>query len=326
MKKMQKDTVKNFVETHPELVSVKETSNPDLLVLKYKNKVFYKNLWTPEICECRGTVIDKNWDIVSRPFTKIFNYGEALAPEIAGDDMVMSTRKINGFMGAITVYNGELLYSTTGTIDSDYAKLLKNTVERFCDVDMIQRFLSDYKFVAGKPVTKKYTMIVEICLKEDEHIVPEKEGVYLLSIRRNAWDSENHPFSEFMLDAVADGCGMLRPEWSERTFDEVLDDIKTCNHEGFVVYTTSCKYPHDKELKIKSPYYLVTKFLGRMGKNNVDKMFDDPEKFKASMDEEFYSVIDYITNDMSKESWETFTNQEKIGIVRGFIDMERKSG
>ncbi len=43
-----------------------------LTLLKYKPKVFYKNLWNtgPQLLEARGHVIDENGECVSRPFKK----------------------------------------------------------------------------------------------------------------------------------------------------------------------------------------------------------------------------------------------------------------
>lgn len=43
------ESMRKFVEDNPHLVSRKKTSIDGLYVLKYKNKVFYKNLWTPEL-------------------------------------------------------------------------------------------------------------------------------------------------------------------------------------------------------------------------------------------------------------------------------------
>ena len=73
---MDKVTIRSFVENNPNLVTMKQQSN-GYYVLKYKNRVFYKNLWTPELLECRGTVVDENFNIIQRPFTKIYmNVGQ----------------------------------------------------------------------------------------------------------------------------------------------------------------------------------------------------------------------------------------------------------
>jgi len=304
-----KNRIKTFVEAHPELVSVKDTSNPELRVLKYKNKVFYKNLWTPEITECRGTVIDKNWDIVSRPFTKIYNYGESNAPEINDDEEVVAVQKINGFMGAITMYNGELLYSTTGTIDSEYAEKIQESVEEFCNVEALKTFLK----------TADATMIAEICRDDDKHIIRETPGVYLLALRPNHWGSTNHASSEDFIDKVAVDMNMIRPEHRVTTFGKVKELVKKVKHEGFVIY--SAQYPVI-ELKIKSPYYLTTKFLSRMGVNKVDLMYNDVVKFKEFIDEEYYDIVEYIVSNIPKGDWENMSNLTKVNLITEFFEGE----
>lgn len=56
--------LQKFVAEHPKLVRMRETSNPDLFVLKYQRSVFYDNLWDDHLEECRGTVVDKDFNLI----------------------------------------------------------------------------------------------------------------------------------------------------------------------------------------------------------------------------------------------------------------------
>lgn len=49
-----------------------------LSVLKYDRKVFFNNLWNKDkrLLDCRGIVVDENNNIISYPFTKVFNLFE----------------------------------------------------------------------------------------------------------------------------------------------------------------------------------------------------------------------------------------------------------
>ena len=49
-----------------------------LSVYKYSRKVFFDNLWSLDerLKDCRGIVVDGNNEIISYPFTKVFNYLE----------------------------------------------------------------------------------------------------------------------------------------------------------------------------------------------------------------------------------------------------------
>ena len=304
---MNKEQIKKFVEDNPTLVKAKQTLNPELRVLKYNNRVFYKNLWTEELLDCRGTVIDKDWNIVSRPFTKIFNYSEKKAPRFKDDDNVIATRKINGFMGVATIHKEELLVSTTGTIDSEFADLARKWIEPF--EAQIREYSTGYSFI--------FEIVDSV---NDPHIVPEKDGdgVYLLNMRLKYWDSAQHALTETALDEVAEDCGFKRPDWRYTSFKEVKDEVKTCNHEGYVVYSTS----DSRELKFKSPYYLVTKFLGRMGDKKVELMYEDTKRFKRMIDEEFYTIVAWIVRDWTMKEWLELDKQKRIDTVRIYIDRE----
>src|SRR5210317_2114978 len=95
--------LKQYTEDNPNLVNVRQSERyPELQVVKYKNKVFYKDLWTPELCEMRGLVVDKDWNVIVRPFDKIFNRGELLAPNWDHGEPVIAVRKVNGFMACLT--------------------------------------------------------------------------------------------------------------------------------------------------------------------------------------------------------------------------------
>ena len=59
---MIKDLQK-FVAENPMLVKMRETSNPELFVLKYQRSVFFDNLWDEYLEECRGTVVDKDFNL-----------------------------------------------------------------------------------------------------------------------------------------------------------------------------------------------------------------------------------------------------------------------
>ena len=291
--------MQKYCEGNP-LVSVRKQA-PNTTILKYKNKVFYKNLWTPELCELRGTVVDDNWDIVQRPLTKIFNYGERFAPKIHRDSPVTAVRKINGFMAAATWRNGKLFVSTTGSTSSDFVELAKMHLKAY--KDMFHAF-------------NNLTFIFEIVDETDPHVIVEKTGVYLLNTREKDWNAARHFYIEIYLDKIAQDYGLLRPEWkSYNTFEELKQHSKKVNHEGFVIRDNN-----GNELKIKSPYYLTTKFLGRKTEEKLDQIISNPKESKKIIDEEFYSVLDYLST--RKDDFINMDEQSRFAFVREYFDNE----
>ena len=230
-----------FKVEQPELVTVKHFQN--LRLIKYKRKVFYDNLWTPNLQECRGLVLDDEDNIVSRPFTKIFNYQENNTT-IPLDEKVLWTKKHNGFMAAQT---GNLV-TTTGSFDSDFTT-------------MAREFLHPTKMTG--------TLLFEIVHPSDPHIIVEKPGAYLIGIRDL---HTNKPYNSYLekeefLDDLAEFHGWLRPEYGSAVFGDLLEQLKQVKHEGFCIYGS-------KNFKVKSPYYLQSKAIARSNKQlSLDEEF-----------------------------------------------------
>ncbi|AJF40802.1 putative RNA ligase/tail attachment protein [Vibrio phage phi 3] len=151
------------------LVVAKEYPN-GLKVLKYSKEVFFKSLWNtdPRLLECRGRVVDADWNVVVNPFAKVFNYLEQGAgKELHPQCLVRVVYKVNGFLGCVT--NTEkygMLFSTTGTLDSELSKLLEKK----------------YREVETIPLQYGVTYMFEVCDKSDPHVVEEEEGLWMWAL------------------------------------------------------------------------------------------------------------------------------------------------
>lgn len=294
---MKQQDLQKFVLENPKLVTMKETS-PGLFVLKYRRNVFYDNLWNDYLEECRGTIVDKDFNVVSRPFTKIYNYGvEARSPKLADDVRVAAFRKVNGFMCAVTWYNGDILVSTTGSTDSPYVTMARELL----DLDKARKVCSEYK---------SYTFMFECVHRDDPHIVPEVEGMYLLGYRANTWNSEvsSDPTS---LDLFADRFGAHRVESFNLRMDELMKMSKTVRHEGFVFYT-----PGGVSAKIKSPFYLTNKWMSRNPR--TDKLLT--KEFKEQIDEEYYVMLDHIRANIVE--FTALDEQGRLAWIRKYLETQ----
>ncbi len=253
--------MKFYVE-NPDLVQVRYYK--DLRLLKYKRKVFYDNLWTPNLIECRGRVIDKYNNVVVNPFTKVFNYQEN-GTTIPENEIVLAVEKRNGFMAALTLYNGEWLFTSTGTFDSAFVELAKKYIK-----------------VPSIPI-ENVTFLFEVCAEEDPHIIKEDIGPYLIGVRtlEDTRDYTSSEKKEDWLDWVALNYGWLRPNYKMVRFGTLLEELKQVKHEGF------CCYGSSGSLKLKSPYYLQTKAIARSN------------KFLA-LDEEFSNLLMDMPKDLNE--------------------------
>lgn len=280
------------------MVTCRESTNyPGLFVIKYKNKVFYDALWTPELEEMRGVVVDKDFNVVIRPFRKIYNYNENEAT-IPLDEDVIAVEKINGFMAALTyVPKHGILVSTTGSLDSPFVELAKKHI----NTEIIN-------WVGRQQL--HITYLFEVCDQEnDPHIIQESHGLHLIGAR-NVHTGEL--LSQIRLDEIQDEWGELgvvtrRPRWNETKFQQVLHWTQYGQNEGYVVYGKTTT------LKIKTPYYLTAKFLARVKPEKLEHALVNRER----VDEEFYPLLDKIQTD--KVYFDSLDEQARLNYIRAFF-------
>ena len=288
---------KNFIENNPHLVSKKSFDGfAGLSLLKYKNCVFYNNLWNEHLLNCRGTIVDENYNIIQYGFTKIFNYKENNTT-IPLNHHVLAVDKINGFMAAVTWYNGDVLVSTTGSLNSDFVEMAKEILP----MDVLRETLPEYD---------QYTFLFEIVHPNDPHIIPEDTGAYLLAMRRKQRNSQLIYGNSLV--GFDEMWGTKVPNGVSCTFEEILDIVKTYKREGFVIYDQES----DVVLKIKTPFYLASKFIARTKK--LDLIFD--KGYKQHFEEEFYGLCELLQQNYSKEQFLEIAEQDRLEIIRNWAE------
>lgn len=300
---MFRDELKQYIEDNPKLVSMKPAGD-GIFVLKYRKKVFYDSLWNEYIAECRGSIVDKDFNLVAYPFTKIYNYGiEKEAPKLSKDTKVTAFRKVNGFMVACTWYNGDILVSTTGSTDSEYVAMAKEMM-------LTHQSWADWQLAFNASDMDNLTVMFECVHPSDPHIIPEKAGMYVLGYRDNSWGSKvGH--SPYILDVMAKAFNCYVPEHYETTVGNLVEQTKNVRHEGFVFYTKD-----GVSAKIKSPYYLTSKWVARNPR--TDKLVDLNKDIKHNIDEEYYGLIDAIR--LNIEAYTAMNEQERLEWVRKYLE------
>lgn len=289
---------------------VKSGEYAGLAVLKYKNNVFWDNLWDVDkrLLDCRGLVVDSEDNVVIWPFTKIFNRFEN-GTDLPADELVDAVRKVNGFMASVGVYKGKLVVSTTGSLESDFAIMAKNRIVSECD---------DIEYFIKWTEWANATFLFEICDPSDPHIVEEEPGAYLIGARIQNPDGTSFMLPEGVLDGIASVAKFKRPEvYPMIKFSDVVEMSKHCRHEGFVVREKN--YPFNLLLKIKSPYYLAKKFLMRGGNKKWDMIWDNPNNAKQIVDEEYYTLLEWLRNNFTKVQWAALDSQERRKEIENFF-------
>lgn len=294
--------LKYLVENYPKLVTAKRSKRyPELRVLKYTKKVFYDALWNehPLLVECRGLVVDDDYKIIVKPFTKIFNYQEN-GTTIDRDELCTIVTKVNGFMACVTpTEQYGTIVSTTGSLDSDFVgmaeEVLGKTIEHINDAYTIQA-----------------TLAFEIVHVNDPHIVVEKLGAHLIG----GYECSNgaiakQPDLDFLFKAGP--IGDHRPSWRENVrFSDAVKMVQTVQHEGYVVYGQTS----GTVLKLKSPFYIISKMFGRVGSEKLIKALNSGQPFKH-IDEDFYPVVGHLKKNIEK--FVVMDEQNKVKYVQDFL-------
>ena len=299
---MFKEDLKKFVEENPKLVKMRPAGD-GIYVLKYSKSVFYDNLWNEYLEECRGTIVDNEFNVVSYPFTKVYNYGvESKAPVLSDNTLVTAFRKVNGFMVAMTWYNNDVLVSTTGSTDSDYVGYAK---------EMMLKHMpwTDWQMALCNSELRGMTFMFECVHPSDPHIIPETSGMYILGYRENELGSKvGH--DPFMLMELSEMFKCFKPESFTTNMARLKEMAKECKHEGFVFYTED-----GLSAKIKSPFYLTSKWVARNPR--TDKLVDLNKDIKHNLDEEYYPLVDAIRANI--DEYTLMDEQARLAWVRNFV-------
>lgn len=285
-------------------------------IFKYSPSVHYKKLWktNPLLEKTRGLAFDKEGNIIVHPFNKVYNYGEYdTGSQIPLDTPVTRIEKMNGYLACISKhpYKNELLVSTTGSItdSSDFVILTKQLISSEFNQSLLKFFEKN-----------SMTLMFESIHPDDPHIInyhPEHYGLWLIGARGLQHDSKI--LSETALDNIAEELSCHRAKWTTTTLGQVLEDVKKDKIEGYMVRLED----GETAFKIKTNYYLITKFLSRMNKKNITYMYNHPEDFKTKIDEEFYSIVDSITSQIPFENFISNSDLNKVDIVRDLVDKLR---
>ena len=297
--------LKTFVESNPRLVTRRQSIRyPDLFVLKYTKRVFFDALWNldPFLLDCRGLVVDTDYNVVVQPFTKIFNYCENDAGSTwKPDDICEAILKVNGFMASLTLIHGNKVVSTTGSLDSDY-------------VGMAEEYLNSIPVDILDPGR---TYMFEICHPLDPHIVPEIAGAHFLAVIDHDTKKIDYAHMDGLLELDLALHGIhINGTRLRLPFSDILELSRVTQHEGWIIV-----HPSGETVKIKSPHYLFLKFMARV---SIPKLISGiyTGTVRQRVDEEFYPIIDRI-QEYGVEDFANLPEQQRLVIIRSWIFQEK---
>jgi 2',3'-cyclic-nucleotide 3'-phosphodiesterase len=171
-----------------EYIRVKELGN-DIVSLNFTRNAFQDGIWNDETIKARGLFINKiTGDIVARSYNKFFQYDETPETKEYVDNHLVYplyiSKKFNGFLGIISVYDDEFFVATKSTNEGEYCEYFKEILNKTI-------------FATEEDKNELFTMLKErnctatfevMDMVNDQHIVYEENPLALLDFIPNTLD------------------------------------------------------------------------------------------------------------------------------------------
>lgn len=274
-------------------------TNGKFITFKYHRKVMYDYLWKkyPELLECRGHTYDvETGELVLAAPTKTFNYLEdGHWSDVPMDTKITAYKKYNGFMGTVSVHDGEYVLGTTGTVNGthEFGQMFRQKFN-----EAVTMLASHSSFNTNRKITWLYEVIHE----NDPHIVYEKPGLVYLGNRVNS-------------------TGKFYPAVSERdendtwypnmTLGQMLEIVKEVKHEGFMLYDQN-----GNVCKLKSPYYVGKKKLMRSKDKFIEQLWN--ERGLDQLPEMWHSTVLLLIQDVWEADWRAMPEQDRRKVLESY--------
>lgn len=216
----------------------------NLVLFKYDQ--IFSNFELPIVCECRGIILDEanNWNIVSFPFKKFFNYGEKNAANIDWNT-AKTFLKADGSLAVLYSYDNKWHMATSGSPDAggqvnDFGFTFK------------ELFWKTFNYPLP-PIDCGKCFFFELTSPYNKIVVLHKEASLTLLGGRNLSDD----YKELTLKEASvffPDCPVVK-EFPLYSFEDIINSYKTfkgTEQEGFVI----CDGNFDRN-KTKHPDYVI---------------------------------------------------------------------
>ncbi len=246
-----------------------------LRILNYSQRAQFDWRWNKETMQCRGLIVDQQWNIVSRPFPKFFSVEQLNG--IVPVEPFEAYEKMDGSLGVLYHIDGKPQIASRGSFTSEQAQRASA---------MLAAKYGDARFDAD------YTYLFEIIYRENRIVVDygDREELVLLAIVETATGKE-WPLH---------GCDSVFPVVKRydgfSQFDELMA-TQDGTREGFVV-----RFESGQRVKIKfDEYKRLHKLLTGVSPKAIWEVLrngSDLSKVIDRVPDEFFDWVRETENDL----------------------------
>lgn len=194
----------------------------ELWIYNYTATAQYERIWNDITLQCRGLILNADYEVVARPFLKFFNLGET-ENQLIPDEPFEVYEKMDGSLGILYFLEGKPYIATRGSFNSEQAQVANEILH------------TQYSACIPKLDTSK-TYLFEIIYPENRIVVDyaAKKDLVLLAII-DTKTGEDVPLEDigFPLVRRYDGIQDI----------QTLKSLEEDNKEGFVIkFQTGLRY------------------------------------------------------------------------------------
>lgn len=273
-------------QTHPNF--------PELTIYSYSKQAQTENKWDDLTTEARGLIVNsQTGEIVARPFSKFFNYGQDVKgiTDFPRNGKLEVMEKADGSLGVMYQQpDGKTAIATKASMDSPQARKATELYNKNYDGKWNPDPDYTYCFEVIYPDNR---VVVDYGETEDLMLLGARHKITGRTMTQEELDKSNWPG--------------LRPILYEyNSLGEVLDaqEVGIQGQEGFVVNFVD----HDKKLKFKFQEYLeLHRKVSNLNVNRVYDAYKDGIDLRGDIPDEFYSEVEKV----NKIYDETISRQQK---------------
>ena len=268
--KMNISQLKKMVDSG--YISKRKHPSEDLYIYNYTAKTQYEQFWNEITLQTRGLILDSDYNIVSRPFKKFFNYEEL---EIIPDGNFEIFNKLDGSLGISYFINDDIYIATRGSFESEQAQMANNILR------------TKYPNVKFK---KERTYLFEIIYPENRIVVDygNISDLFLLAI------IDNNTGRDLPLEDI--GFPIVEKFDGFSDFKK-LKTLNLENQEGFVI-----KFEDGFRFKIKfEDYVRLHRILTGISNKTIWEYLKDGRDFGELLEkvpDEFYNWVKRTKHDL----------------------------
>jgi len=311
---VEETNVYNLIENlrKSKYVYEKDLGN-DICSFNFSKEAFYNRIWDNMTTQVRGLFIDiKNSKIVARSYNKFFKVNERKETnlEVLENNLIFPVKfylKYNGFLGIISIKDGELFFASKSTNIGDYVEYFKTIFyQKFNDKQI--------KAIKDKIIQDNVTMVFEVIdPMNDPHIIEYKEQkIIILDMIYNTTNYSKMSYEKLKKFADDCNCEVKELVYTANDLDEFKDiytniiskdyQLNDKYIEGFVI-----EDDNNFMIKTKTNYYDTWKYI----RNKMEMALKNHDYSSKSKNELEKSFMEYLQMKYANTDY----NIQKINII-----------